>query len=540
MPIGARILGRFTIFLLCTSSLPFWSEVQAQNGPIRFEDVTDRTGVAHHLEAWEYGHGAAWGDVDADGRPDLYLGSFAGRADYRNRLPNMLLLNRPDGFALSPEEGIRYTGAGTRLSAAIFVDLDNDRDLDLAASNHVQRARGQPGSDIFENQGGGSFGRVTPDQDYWPAARGMRNIAAIDLNQDALVDLIMADGSYGRGAENRLFVLRNNGSFEFEDVTHEYGFPVDNTLGLGLAVGDVNDDGFIDVFVAGSNRLFVSRGKRTYREVQPGTFVLPVGQTDAFPAGADFGDLNGDGLLDLVTTVHAQPSRIHLYLHQGTRDGVPQFVEITEVAGVGDDFPSFGMTGLQLKNAFVQIRDIDSDGRNDVVLSIVYRDGDGEVQPLVLRNLGNEGGTPRFSRPPNSSLIGYYAAAPIGDYDRDGRLDLFLCPWFAETPAYLFRNTTPGGHWLAVQVEGDGQRYNWMGIGSTVLVYEAGGGGDPERLIQRREIAIGTGYSSGEEAIAYLGLGEADRVDVLVRWGDERRMLANVEADQYLKISFPR
>ena len=506
--------------------------------PVRFEDVTDREGLGVHLREWEYGHGAAWGDADGDGRPDLYVGSFSSKGDYRNRIPNLLFLNRKGGFVLAPEESVRYAGEGARLSAALFADLDNDGDLDLVTPNHVQRKGKQPGTDLFENRGGGSFRRVTPAADYWPHDRGSRNVAALDLNRDGLLDLLLADGTYGEDARNRLLVLENRGGFRFEDVTRRYGFPMDGTTGLGLGLADVNDDGIFDVFVAGSNRLFVSGANGTFHEVQPGTFVRPE-KSDALAAAADFGDLNGDGRPDLITTVHGQPSRIHIYLHQGLRDGDPTYVEITGQAGVGADFPSEGSTGLPLKNAFADIRDFDNDGRNDIVLAIIHRDERGQVQPVVLRNEGNQGGVPRFSRPPDASLIGYYAPAPTADYDRDGRIDIFMCPWFAETPSYLFRNTTVGGHWLAVQVRGEGRSHNPMGVGSTVMVYQRGGMDDPGKLIQRYDVAIGTGYSSGEEAIAHLGLGTADRVDVVVRWGAERLRLPDVSADRYLTVTFP-
>ena len=235
--------------------------------PIVFEDVTEKTGLAKHLETapgkkpWRYAHGAGWGDVDGDGRPDLYIGAFAARKWFDgddSPIPNMLFLNTPTGFVLA-DRNLAFADRDARCAGVLFADLDNDGDQDLLVANHVTSEKHQ-GSKLFENVGSGKFRDVTPAGDVWPARIGMRNPTVIDLNGDGLLDIVIADGSYGRKANevNRLYVLENQGKFQFADANAKFGFPTDKTLGLGLAVGDVNQDGRPDIFVAGSNRLFVS------------------------------------------------------------------------------------------------------------------------------------------------------------------------------------------------------------------------------------------------------------------------------------------
>jgi hypothetical protein len=510
--------------------------------PIVFTDMTEHSGLSKYLAGWVLAHGAAWGDADGDGRPDLYIGAFADRkVPYHQPdapIPNQLFLATPDGFIRQDDPVIQFNGVHARTTAALFVDLNNDGKLDLVVSNHVHEDRTVL-SKVFENLGGGRFRDVTPVTGDWMGGSATRNISAYDFNHDGLLDLVFAEGTYNRKPGRHLIVLENNGNFTFREVAAKYGLDLETREQLGLAIGDVNNDGIFDFFIAGANCLMVSRPDGTYHEVQRG-FVPRPRSRGAFPCGAAFGDLNGDGLLDLVTTEHGQGSYDHVFLNQGITDGDPAFVEISNEAGLGGIFPRVGITDAPLKNAFVALQDVDNDGRLDIMLGIIYQGADGNAQPVVLRNLGNTDGIPRFTAPPYEQMIGYYAAAPVADYDRDGRLDWFLAPWFDETPPFLFRNTTDGGNWLAVRVEGKGPGLNPMGIGAVVRAYRAGAAGRPEALLARADIAVGNGYSSGDEAIAHLGLGKAEEVDLVITWDKMTVVREKVKMNELLTVSMSR
>lgn len=520
--------------------------------PIVFQDVTAETGLARHLEKhprhrpWRYAHGAGWGDVNNDGRPDLYVGAFAARKWYEGAdapVPNMLFLNGEDGFTLAEDETVQFLERDARCAGVLFADLDNDGDLDLLVANHVQRQGRHQGSKLFENLGRGKFRDATPPGDAWPATIGMRNASAIDVNGDGLLDLVLADGSYGRDAEAKakLLVLENKGDFRFDEVSARLGLPQNKTQGLGLAVGDVNQDNVPDVFVAGSNRLFVSEGPGKYREAHPGRFAMPpADKNEGLHCGAAFGDLNGDDLLDLVTTEHGVPARIHIYVNRGVKNGIPDLVEVTQSAGAGRLFPRGTREG-PVKTTHVALRDMDNDGRPDLVLAVVYRDDRGRLQPVVLRNLSEPGGELKFTEPPYERMVGYYAPAPLADYDRDGRVDLFMASWFENLPNRLFRNVTPGGNWLTVRVEperagGREPRLNPMGIGAIVRVYRAGHAGEARHQLGRCDIAVGTGYAGCEEALAHLGLGGVKQCDVVVTWGGHEARQTNVPANQAMTM----
>lgn len=509
--------------------------------PILFEDVTAKAGLAKQLEGWEFGHAAAWGDADGNGRPDLYLGSYAERPPFTGNdalVPNFLFLNKSSGFVLSGEKVVRLQGKLARTSTSLFADFDNDADLDLLIVTHA-RGPGLHPSVLLENTGGGKFRTTGSEDTDWPPPMEFRNASALDLDDDGLLDIILNDGSYKNWSSGtgKLTLLRNKGKLTFEDVSGKYGFPQTATAGLGLALGDVNEDGRLDIFVADSNRLFVSVGGNQYRECESGRFVKPTGH-DIHTCGAAFGDLNGDGLLDMVTTEHGEPARIHVYFHQGIQNGQPRFLDVSADAGLAQALPIETLLGTRMKTAHVAICDMDNDGLEDLFLSVVYRDQTGKLQPLVLRNLG-VGQKPQFGRIPMDRLVGYTAPGPVADYDGDGRLDAFLASWSKEPPSLLFRNVTEGGHWLNVRIRGDGKALNTMGIGATIRLYQAGSLGKKGQLVGRRDVSIGNGYSSCEEPVAHFGLGQNTQCDIVVTWRGQRKTAEAVGADQTIEIAFP-
>lgn len=515
--------------------------------PFAFEDVTAASGLKEHLEGdaktrpWRYAHGAAWGDVDDDGRPDLFLGAFAARPWFTGDdapIPNRLFLSKDGKLAPVDDEALTSRAANARCAGAAFLDLDNDRDLDLVVTNHVTKS--QEGSRVYENLGQGMFRDVTPAGAPWNEPIGMRNVAGIDLDDDGKLDLVLTDGSYGKNAAttSRLRVLKNGGKFQFTDVTEEYGFPLDKTPGLGLALGDMNNDGRIDIFVAGSNRLFVTDSGGKYREVESAALQYTLlDPREGLRCGAAMADLDGDDLLDLVVTEHGVPTRLHVFRTTAIKDGMPQLVDVSDAVGLGATFPS-GTKEHPIKTAHVALRDLDNDGRIDILLAVITKDAEGRFQPVALRNLTPPGGQVKFSKPPFDAMYSYYAPGPVADYDRDGHVDIFLPSWFEDVPNLLFRNTTSGGHWLTVKVSGSG-KYNSQGIGAVVRAYTFGHCGDAKHLITRGDIVVGTGYASGEEALAHLGLGEHEKVDLRISWGGESVDHSGAQADKLLHVDFP-
>jgi hypothetical protein len=332
--------------------------------------------------------------------------------------------------------------------------------------------------------------------------------------------------------------------------------------GLGVAAADVNNDGLPDLFVAansGGNLLFLNDGRGKFREAPESRRIFAWEGTggDNMICGVCFGDVNRDGLLDMVIGQHfstpwVKPVPIRLYLNRGIQDGNPKFEDVTSAVG---------LVPLALKAPHVEIQDFDNDGWPDVYTSIV-KFADGQPHPVIYRNLGVRDGLPRFrdeafavndfptaedkairgsgamfQKIIQEKKIIYMAPGPSGDFDNDGRLDLFLPNWWIESRSLLLRNETPQRNWLQVKLDlppaqadpskaNEGKPpdkaatskgpVNRMGIGARVKIYTAGKLGEAAALLGCQDISAGYGYASGQASIAHFGLGDGESVDVEV------------------------
>jgi hypothetical protein len=192
---------------------------------------------------------------------------------------------------------------------------------------------------------------------------------------------------------------------------------------------------------------------------------------------------------------------------------------------------------------------------------VIFKDG--KPCPVIYKNQGVKDGIPRFREDATAQIdfpnaedkaikktgaffdkilkdkkIIYMAAGPSADFDRDGKIDLFLANWWIEARSLLLRNETPSGKWLDVRVKGK-SGMNRMGIGSRINVYPTGKLGDAGSLLGSREIQIGYGYCSGQEAVAHFGLGKADAVDVEVVLPQKKgkTVQKGVKANQRIVVS---
>jgi hypothetical protein len=530
---------------------------RAADDPFVFKDVGDDAGIFPHV-AGIRGHAAAWGDADGDGYPDLFVGTFHNQGSK----PGVLLLNAKGKFRAADGEHLRTSGIG---SGALFADLANTGRPDLYVSHcaHGKDGVAAAPSLLFRNDGGGKFTDVSKGSGACPPGYAGRGLAALDFDGDGLLDLVTCEQYYTSKVKTGAALYRNTGDYKFEDVSAAAGLPA-GFGGLGVAVADVNNDGRPDLFLsggAGDHRLLLNAGGGKFREAPGAREVFAwagAGGEDA-PAGVCVADVNRDGLADVVIGHHyssflAKPRSVRLYLNRGVTDGVPRFEDVTEAAGIGP---------LPMKAPHVEVQDFDNDGWPDIYVSVVkFRDG--KPCPVIYRNLG-AGAVPKFredawavndfptaedkalrgSRPLFDKILKegkviYAAAGPSADFDRDGRVDLFLANWWVGSRSLLLRNETPGGNWLAVRVEG-GDGVNRMGVGARVSVYPAGKLGDAAARLGCREVAAGYGFCSGQEAVAHFGLGTAAAVDVeaVLPHGKGAVVRKGVAANQLLVVLKP-
>ncbi|MCI0380847.1 MAG: CRTAC1 family protein [Gemmataceae bacterium] len=533
---------------------------------IVFRDITKDAGLYEPL-AGIMGHGGAWGDFDNDGLLDLYMGGFCDRpnAEYKpaaGPVPNKLFRNLGNGrFEQVKQPAVTFFG---RTSGAVFADLDNDGWLELYSANNAkaktqkaqepQKSAQVRHSQLFRNNKG-VFEDISAQSGACPSTLfTARNIGVFDYDADGLLDLLVVEDRFTPKPRTALF--RNKGNLQFEDVTQKAGLP-DNLFGLGLAVADLNGDGRPDFFVPHSNRLFLStrapsppsplpsgsegsesrarsasKGEDvTYREAVELKSILTWAPLDGedWPCGAAFGDLDRDGRLDLVVAIHGKKARNKVFLNDGLKNGIPQFRDVTKEAGLGDIIP--------VRCPHVEIQDFDNDGWPDIYISAAWMDAAGKITPLVYRHTGVKDGVPRFTPPrPIGGDMVYYPAGPTGDFDNDGRLDLFLINWFQGNHSRLLRNESAPRHWLQVQVVG--KTFNRMGLGSQIRLYRAGELGNQKALVGFQELSIGYGYASGQPALCHFGLGELERVDVAATLPNSQKIVRkNIESKKRMVLA---
>ena len=482
-----------------SSGLVCWSApVEPGSGEIAFEDVTEAYGLVEPLTGM-YGHAAAFGDLNGDAHPDLVVGTFADRPteEYAIRgadgpTPDRVLLG---GESYRPLE---FDTPAGRTSGSVLADLDGDGDSDLVL---VRNGEEPPASVIFANRDG----KLEAVAEPLPVPFNGRTPAVADFDGDGLLDVYVSEDRYG-GMGGVL--LRNEDSFRFTDVTEGSG--LGGVFALGATAADLDRDGIPDLVT--SDRIFFGNGNATFEEWTPEALGWEQVGPDDDPAGVATGDYDNDGLLDIVIGQHyrsivEEGAEVPVRLFRNLGDRV--FEEVTQTVG---------LLPLPTLAPHVEFADIDNDGWLDIVASGSVGE---RAAPIVLVN--REGA---FELPEGLGTPHYWVGAPVADVDLDGRLDVFGLEWEPSLPSRLFRNVTPGGHWLQVSVADP-----VGGVGSAVEVFANDGA-----LLGSREIGAASGYSSGKPAVAHFGLGDVDVVSVVITTrAGETVTIEDVQVDVHLR-----
>lgn len=411
------------------ATVPAMADVE---GPGLLVDATVEMGIDSTLVGIR-GHAVAAADVNADGWDDLFVGTFADRPaeTYEVRgasgpAPDRLLLGSPTGFVIDE----RFDGRLGRTAGAVFDDLDNDGDPDLVVSRNVRDSdRGRAPSEIYRNDGGALVPASVLDE-----TRGGRAIGIVDFDGDGLRDIVLVEDRWSGG---RTGLFRNEGDLEFTEVTADLGFP-DDVHGLGVGIGDLNDDGIDDLVVGGSNRWFLGDGSSF---VEGGGSPLPWllhGDEDD-PAHVRLADIDDDGLLDIFIGQHfnstvddGKNEPVRLFLNTGLDgSGTPAFLDATEAVGL----PALGTKSPQLV-----LIDLSGDSVRDVITTASYGNGTDRV-PVVAMSTGTVSGRPTFEAVVEGPIgPHYWIDAATLDANSDGRTDVFMVEWDPALGSRLFLN----------------------------------------------------------------------------------------------------
>lgn len=529
-----------------------WALVNASVGPsarvlpsnvpddyprVVFHDVGEQAGIRfQHFQGTrstqlpeDMGSGAAWGDYDNDGYPDLYVVDVAGPlTDTPAQLAhspggNRLYHNNRDGTFtdVTKKAGVGLKGIGM---AAAWADYDNDGLLDLLVTSYDRLT-------LYHNNGNGTFTDVTKkaglDQyrGFWTGA------AWGDYDRDGNVDLFVCGYvKYDFRAEDlhkkslqytsvvpytlnpaayppeRKLLLHNNGDGTFTDVAKQAGVADPAGRSLSAAWYDFDGDGWPDLYVANDiwgSKLYLNQHNGTFKDV-----TRETGMTDFRGAmGIAIGDWASHGEADVFVThwIYQENALFEnfRYLDDKTKnDGKLFFGDVADTVGLGQiSKPSIGWG--------TSFFDYDNDGKLDlfVVNGSTFQDDKDPRHLVPMKNflfwqkddafheVGSVSGQPF-----QEMHVGRGAA--FADYNNDGNMDVFIVN--QEGRAQLLRND--GGskkNWIKVRVKCT--KSNRSGFGTKVVIEAAG-------QMQAQEIGGQTSYLSQNALEAHFGLNNEKEV----------------------------
>jgi hypothetical protein len=526
-------------------------------GRIAFEDLTEASGVRFELKnsltPQRYSietmlGGVAVFDYNNDGLPDIFFTNGAAIPSLEKNDPsfyNRLYRNNGDGTFTDVTEQAGVKGIGYSMGVAA-ADYDNDGFVDLYIVG-VNR------NQLLHNNGDGTFTDVTNKAGVaglvpklgkpWAVAAGW-----FDYNNDGLLDLLVinyldydisncklcsidgfptycAPGNFN-GTPNILY--RNNGGGTFTDVSESSHIGQYIGKGMGLAFADYDNDGFTDVFISNDtfpNFLLHNNGNGTFRDValETGVAYTQDGRTVA-GMGAEFRDLNNDGLPDIFHTAMAGEA-FPLYRNAGDH-----FDDVTHSSGIAAFSRRLTAYGT---GAF----DFDNDGNKDLFIAGgAILDNEMEVlhRPTrlpngLLRNNGNFTFTDVSSTAGASFLVPkIHRGAAFGDFNNNGKIDIIVTT-INDKPQLLMNRTANSNHWIVLNLVGT--KDNRDGLGTKIKMTTSEG-------VQFNEATTAVGYSSSSDKRVHFGLGRATVVNKIeLSWpSGVKQVLSNVKGDQILTV----
>ena len=520
------------------------NQLYLNRGNMRFEAIT----VPSNTKG-KYGFptGVTMVDINADGKLDIYI-CKSGKFNDPNKRRNELYINQGNnaqGIPVFKEEAKNYGLDLPHFSTqASFFDYDKDGDLDMFLLNH-----------------------------------------GISLYPDEAIEKFLNTESQFRGER-----LYRNDNGQFNDVSSEAGI-INNLLGfgLGLAVGDINNDGWPDIITghdySEKDHIYLNQKNGTFKEI----VHLAVNHVSNFSMGNDIADFNNDGWIDFISLdmmsehnydiktsmsgmnperfyhhvnlgLHHQYMYNALQLNIGVHDNYPRFSDIAQISGVSSTDWSWGplfmdMDNDGLKDLFVA-NGIKGDFRNNDFVN--YRK---ERQKHILK-LKKEGKTfdqkayvaDILKRMPERKKLNYFYknngdytfssvelaqkdriktssnGAAYADLDNDGDLDIVVNN--SDDLSFIYKNNSRElalGNYIQIKLKGNDK--NTLGIGARIIASYNG----TEQIVEQY---MSRGFQSSVSEILHIGIGDNEKIEKLkVIWNDGTvEIKQNVQANQLISF----
>ncbi|MCU0396848.1 MAG: VCBS repeat-containing protein [Cyclobacteriaceae bacterium] len=506
------------------------NKLYLNKGNLTFEDITESAGVGG---VGDWTTGVTLADINNDGYLDIYVCQVGNFKNLEGK--NLLYINNGDltFTEQAAQVGLDFSGFSTQ---AVFFDFDHDNDLDMYLLNH--------------------------------SVHGIHSYGSADLRKEI-----------NEAAGDRLYQNKSeNGKLYFEDVSRKAGiFSSHIGYGLGVAVSDVNLDGWLDIYVANdfheNDYLYINQGNGTFKE----SLQEMIAYTSRYSMGCDIADLNDDGLPDIVT-LDMLPNDPEILLKSASED-TQEVSDIKASYGYG---PQYVRNCLQLnrESHFTEIAQYAGIHATDWSWSALIADYDNDASSEVFITNGiykrpndldyiqytSEAANLRFStlnqdsidqlmmmRLPTLSIpnVMYKNAGSLrfqdvsknwgldqltcsngmvyADLDNDGDLDLAINNVNQEAFVYENRtNTLKPGNYLEVELH---SKENQFGIGARIVVHASG-------KAFTREMILSRGFQSSVSPRLHVGLGASTTIDSLeIFWnGNLRQVEKSIAVNQRIRI----
>nr|WP_183556783.1 VCBS repeat-containing protein [Mucilaginibacter sp. SP1R1]MBB6147661.1 hypothetical protein [Mucilaginibacter sp. SP1R1] len=504
-------------------------------GNMQFKDITDAAGVAGRPGPWKTG--VTMADVNGDGKLDIYV-CYSGKVGPVKR-KNQLFINQGNDAAgvpqfkdMAAEYGLDFPSFSTQ---AYFFDYDRDGDLDLLLVNH-----------------------------------NSQRISSLD---EISVGTLMQQPDAQAGI--RMFKNDHN---HFTDVTAAAGI-INTSLsyGLGAGIADVNNDGWPDIYISNDysvpDRLYINKGNGTFTD----ELQKSIGHTSFYSMGNDIADINNDLTPDIYTldmlpednkrqkllfgadnyeafNLNLKVGFYYQYMRNmlHVNNGNGTFSEVGQLAGISNtdwswaplfaDYDNDGWKDVFVSNGYTRdytnmdflkfMGDNLRDRRvmRQDLLNIVNQMPSSEVKSYLFKNNGNLTFTNTSSAWGISQSSNSNGAAYV-DLDNDGDLDLVVNN--INKPAFIYENEAVKqnkNHYLQVNLKGN--TGNTQGIGAKVIIYN----GSKKQYLEQMPTR---GFQSNVSPVLHFGLGTDKNVDSLrVIWQrGKTQLLKSIKADQAITLN---